>query len=253
MDRLFKIRASQIGKIMGTIGLTEKQQQRYLELFPRSLGDGKPLTELMKKEFDELKAKDEKNELPETCTTYLKEWYANETLSLHNKYIDKGIMCEWENIQFMAEVLEFGIAEKNTEQKETDFMTGCCDVNLADCIIDIKSSWDKKTLHDNIGGINPDYKWQGIGYCILFKKNRFILFYGLMDTDGSINYGTEVIYSDMPNSQRWIAYQIDFTNEKLAQLEKQISDRVLLCRKWLEEYDTKIKKSIGAIHTINLN
>ena len=212
MERLFKIRCSQLGKIMSNA----------------------------KKE----------GELSQVCKTYLMDWYANENTSVHSKYFDKGIMCEHEAIQFMADVLDFGIAEKNIEQKENDFMTGCCDVNLSDCVVDTKCSWDKSTLQSNVTGIDKDYEWQGIGYLILYKKLKFILFYGLMDTDGSINFDEEVIYSEMPNEERWIAYQIQFTQEQLNSIEQKIYERVLECRDWLREYDKLIRSRMGKLNVL---
>jgi len=253
MKRIFKISCSAISKIMGEIGLTEIQKKRFDELQLRNTDPlAKPLTDNMKKEFAELKDKLINPQLPETCTTYLKEWYANENRSLHNKYIDKGVMCEYECIEFMANVLDFGVAEKNIEQKETDFITGSCDVNLPDCIVDVKSSWDKQTLQANVMAMDEGYKWQGVGYCILFKKNKFILFYGLMDTDESINFGEEVIYSELPDNERWIAYEVNFTNEELREIEHQINQRVLMCRDWLDKYDQLVKSKMGKLNLITL-
>ena len=190
------------------------------------------------------------SELSDTCKIYLKEWYSGEIESVHSKFFDKGIMCEYECIEFMANVLDLGIAEKNIEQKENEFMTGCCDVNMENCIVDIKNSWNIKTLQSNVTGIDKDYEWQGIGYLILYKKLKFILFYGLMDTDESINFGEEVIYSEMPNEERWIAYQIQFTQEQLNSIEQKIYERVLECRDWLREYDKLIRSRMGKLNVL---
>lgn len=237
---------------MGTVGLTETQKKRFDELHLRNSDPlAKPLTDIMKKEFELLKDGLVNPKLPETCTSYLKEWYANEYQSLHNKYVDKGNMCEHECIEFMANVLEFGIAEKNTTQKETDFITGSCDVDLPVAVVDVKCPWNKETLQSNVTGMDDGYKWQGKGYMILFKKNKFILFYGLMDTDESINFGDEVIYSDLPNEERWIAYEINYTNEELKQFEHEINQRVLMCRDWLDKYDQLVKSKMGKINLIS--
>lgn len=249
--RLFKIRCSQIGKIMGAVGLTGIQETRLSELLTRRNDpSAKPLTVNMEKELAKLANEKNNPELPETCKSYLMEWFADEQKSLHSKYIDKGVMCEHEAIQFMAQVLEFGVAEKNVEQKENDFLTGCCDVNLPECIVDTKCSWDKETLQANVLGFEKDYEWQGIGYCILYKKKQFILFHGLFDTDESINFNEEVIYSDLPDSERWIAYQWNFTDEKLKEYELAIYERVAMCREWLREYDKLVRSKMGKLNII---
>lgn len=253
MKRIFKIRASQIGRIMGDMGLTAKQKEYLLTLESREKNSAidttvKPLTQKMQEDLADLRKKNLSQILPDTCTSYLKEWYANENQSLHSKYIDKGIMCEHEAIEYMAEMLEFGIAEKNVEQAENEFMTGCCDVNLPAAIVDVKCPWDKQTLQSNIYCMDSNYKWQGIGYMILYGKNKFILFYGLMDTDESVNYGEEVIYSTLPDNQRWIAYQIEYDAAALADLFEQIKARVILCRAWLDDYDTLVRGKMGQIN-----
>lgn len=251
MERVFKIRCSQLSKIMGgTIGLTDKQKEYLAVLETREAGgDGvKPLTPNMKADLEDLRRKRDSKELPDTCKEYLHEWYANENKSVYSKYFQKGLMCEIEAIDFMAQVLEFGVAKKNQEQKENEYMTGSCDVDLPDAIVDVKCSWDVQTLQSNVFGMDKDYEWQGIGYLILWKKRRFILFHGLFDTDESLNFGEEVIYSDMPDNERWIAYQIEFTEEQLAEIFERIKQRVILCREYLKYYDVKVRARMGKIN-----
>jgi hypothetical protein len=245
----FKIRASALSQIMGRVGLTDTQESELMGLITRdSTNDPKPLTPKMRETMKELIHKRDNPDLPQTARTYLMQWYSGEPVELRSKYIDKGIMCERENIQFMAHVLELGIADKNTERFETNHITGEPDVITKDCIFDVKSSWDRATLQSQIGAIDSDYWWQLLAYCILTKRNKAILFYGLMDTDESINYGNEVIYSDLPDSERWIAYELNFTDEQLQSYESAIINRVEMCRTWLNEYDKKVKSKLGRIN-----
>jgi len=52
MDRIFRIRCSQIGKIMGRVGLTEIQEAKLKELSEREITNmPKPLTPAMVKEL----------------------------------------------------------------------------------------------------------------------------------------------------------------------------------------------------------
>ena len=206
--KLFKIRCSQIGKIMGN-------------------GKG--------------------GNLPLTCQTYLKEWYANDREEIRSKYIDKGNMVENELIEMAADKLGFGMAEKNIVSMDDEFFVGTCDVCLHDSIIDVKASWDIKSFHDSISApINKDYEFQGRGYMRLYNKPNFFLFYGLVTTPEEANYGLEVNYDDIPEDLRWGAFQI----KRDIAIEQEIIDRVILCRKWLEEYHEWISSRIGRIITL---
>ncbi len=185
-----------------------------------------------------------KGELSATCKTYLQEWYANDDEPIHSKYIDKGEMVEDDLIDFMAIQLGFGLAEKCRQGRSDEYFTGTCDVELDDTIVDVKAPFNKKTFLQNITeGINTDYEWQLIGYCHLYNKPKGILFYGLMDTPGDVNYGNEVTYSDMPMNERWIAYNIPANPEKV----NLIIERVKECRNYLEKYDAIIKEKLGKL------
>ena len=208
MERIFKIRCSQIGKIMSNAK--------------------KP------------------GELSETCTTYLKEWYADDREEIESKYISKGNWVESDLIDFMAEQLGFGMAEHNQEYKEDEYMTGTCDVITPSCIVDVKAPWSRKTLHDAALKVNTDYIWQGLGYMHLYDRKEFILFSGLMDTPEECNYGKEVLYSHLQPSERWAAYKVLYDPAKI----EQIQAKVLQCRVWLEEYDKMIINNLGNIQII---
>lgn len=245
MDRLFLIRASQASKILGRIGLTEIQYKRMRELQVRkSDTKQKPLTDNMVKELSELEADNNNPTLPQTCKTYLQEWYANDLDIMRSKYTDKGEYVEDDLIDFAIEKLGLGIGEKNRVRVSDEYFTGECDVDLPGVVIDVKASWDKKTLHEQaLNKIDYDYKIQLIVYCHLYNKPKGILFYGLMDTPGEVNYGNEVTYSDMPDNERWIAYEV-LANPELIEVIKQ---RVLLCRAYLIEYDILIKSKMGKL------
>lgn len=183
-------------------------------------------------------------ELSQTCKTYLHDWYANDREQIHSKYMDKGIEVENDLINFMADVLGYGLAEKNTVRLHEHWIEGECDVNLPDCIVDVKASWNKTTLHKQVlDGMDKDYEWQLIGYCHLYKKPKGILFFGLMNTPET-DYSNEVIFEDLPSNERWIAYEVNPTKEQI----EAIYDRVIKCREYLTEYDKLIKSKLGCIH-----
>jgi hypothetical protein len=240
MNRIFKIHASQCWKIMGRIGLTDKQIAQLDELEAKAT-----LTKNQQETMYDLRRKRDNPELPQTCITFLKEWYADDQEQVYSKYLAKGIMMEQEAIDLMARVLGYGVAEKNQEQKEDAYFIGTCDVKLDKPVVDVKCPWDKKSFLDNTYGMDPQYIWQGRVYMPLYKKKKFILFYGLMDTPAELNNEMEVVFSDLPDSERWIAYQINHDPK----IVREIRERVKLCRKWLAKYDKFIKANTGKILT----
>ena len=148
-------------------------------------------------------------------------------------------------IEFASNVLDMGFMLKNINPPvQNSYVIGSCDVELTDAIIDTKCSWNIKTLQSNIDGICKDYEWQGRGYLMLYNKPKFILFYGLMDTPEDCNYGNEVTYSHLEDSERWIAYTINRDIE----LEQKIIDQVIKCRAWLEKYHAEINSKLGKIN-----
>jgi len=245
MNRTFKIHCSAISKIMGTMGLTENQIIEMNELSARKALNVKPLTKKMEADLASLTHRHLNPELPTGCKTFLMEWYADDKEQIWSKYTDKGNYVEVDLIEFMAEQLGFGLADKNHEQLEDDYFIGTCDVVLPNTIVDVKAPWNIKTLQENCTGIDFDYEWQGRGYMRLWKREKFILFYGLMNTPEEVA-GFEVNYDHLAPTSRWIAYQID-RNELLEQL---VIERVKLCRKWLVEYDKLVQSKLGKIHSL---
>ena len=181
-------------------------------------------------------------QLSVTAKTFLKEWYANEYEEIHSKYIDKGNTVEDDLIDFMAVQLGYGMAEKNRETLHDEYMTGTCDVLFSDCIVDVKAPYSRKTLHDSSEDVNSDYEWQLQGYMELYKRDKAIVFYGLMDTPET-DWTAEVIYSDMPDNERWVAYRVLYDTDKI----KAIQERVLMCRAYLEQYDMLVKGRLGRV------
>jgi hypothetical protein len=188
---------------------------------------------------------DKNGELPKTCTTYLKEWYADSYEEISSKYMTKGILMEDKAIDFMAEQLGYGLAEKNINIYSNEWCVGTPDVIQDNTVIDIKCSWSKKTLHDSIE-LNKDYEYQLRAYMWILDSevDTAILFYALMNTPAEANYGTEVSYEHLPANERWLAF--GFARD--LEIEAQMKERVELCREWLEEFDSEVKKKLGKIN-----
>ena len=185
-----------------------------------------------------------KGELSQTCKTYLNEFYANDNEQIYSKYIEKGIAVENDLIDFMAEQLEYGLAEKCMQSASNEFMTGSCDVITHDAIVDVKASYNLGTLHKQaVEGLKDEYYWQLMVYMELYNRTKGIVFHGLMNTP-STDWSEEIVYEDMPSNERWIAYNIEYN----AEIIKAIEERVIQCRAYLDEYDKLIKNKLGKIN-----
>lgn len=185
-----------------------------------------------------------KGELSQVCKAYLHEWYANDQEQIVSKYTNKGEMVEDDLIDFAIQQLGYGIGEKNRESRSDEYFNGTCDIITHDAIIDVKAPWSRETLHKQlIAGLDKDYEWQLRGYMHLYNRSRAILFYGLMDTPPEVNYTNEVIYSDMPDNERWFGYNVTHSPE----LIQDVIERVKQCRIYLEGYDAIIRSKLGNI------
>ena len=203
--KIFRIRASQIGKIMG----------------PAKSGP-----------------------LSATAITYLEEWYAEEMYNdreeIRSKYMDKGNSQESLALESVGELLfGFGL-EKNEQFFENDFICGTPDAITNICIIDTKCSWSGKTFLKAITSPrNPDYFYQLMGYMWLTDRKEAKLAFCLLDTPEYCNFGKEVIY-DSPISERIYIDSFDFHEEII----EKIIDKVESCRLWLAEYDVLVKSRL---------
>ncbi len=184
-----------------------------------------------------------KGELSQTCKTYLESWYANDNEQVYSKYLDKGIQVENDLIDFMADCLGYGLAEKCKESASNEFMQGSCDVITKDTIIDVKAAYNVTTLNKQaIEGLQHEYYCQMQVYLELYNRSKGIIFHGLLNTPET-NYSEEVVYEEMPVNERWIAYSIDSDTEFI----EAVKERVLLCRDYLERYDILVKSKLGRL------
>ena len=189
MEILF--RASGIGNLMvesrGVV-LTELQKTKLEEYKKRNSGDGKPLTDTQRNEFETLLSKENaKPELSDTAKRFVeKMWLLNEKgfyQDLDNKYVDKGNFNEDDGIVLVSEV-ENEMLHKNIIRKTIGNITGECDcieiINGKKVVKDIKSSWSPVTFM--AGDLNTIYEWQGRAYMMLYDADEFHLHYTLTDT-----------------------------------------------------------------------
>jgi hypothetical protein len=124
--------------------------------------------------------------LSATCKTYIKELVKEDLFgyksTIDSKYLTKGIDMEDTSIDLYNEV-HGTLYLKNTERLENEFITGECDINAEDKIIDIKSSWSLETFPAAPEDVNnKDYEWQLRGYMMLYDKPKAELAYCMVNT-----------------------------------------------------------------------
>ena len=127
-----------------------------------------------------------KETLSAGCKTYIKELVKEDLFgyksTIDSKYLTKGIDLEDTSIDLYNEV-HGTLYLKNTERLENEFITGECDINAENKIIDIKSSWSLETFPASPEDVNnKDYEWQLRGYMMLYDKEVFRLFYAMVTT-----------------------------------------------------------------------
>lgn len=184
--KIFKIRCSAIGEIMtegkDAAGLTDKQNITLKDLMLKS--DQDKITEKQTQEMKRLiEKRDKPPELSATAKTHCQNWLREQLYGrrkeISSKYCDKGNDVEDASIEFLNSILLTDYV-KNEEKKENEYMTGCSDID-ADCIRDVKNSWDCYTFPLFDHGIKTiAYKWQLQGYLELYDKEMGHLDYLLM-------------------------------------------------------------------------
>jgi hypothetical protein len=178
--------------------------------------------------------------------TYLKDYYAEKKYGvreeIHSKYLEKGLFCESEAIDIIAERLGLGILEKNEVHFNDEHFMGTPDCYTNDLVIDTKCSWDGTTFLDAVTSpINKDYECQMQVYMHLTGIKKAKLVYVLLDTPDFINYGNEITYSHIPIKQRFYAFDLDYD---LLMIEA-MQNKVDKCKIFLDEYSQRIKSLLG--------
>lgn len=143
------------------------------------------------------KAKGEK--LSDGAKTYLdkcaKELFYSYSSDTSSKYTEKGIEVEDQAIKLFNGVF-FTSHEKNTERRETDYLTGEPDIVTPTGIIDVKSSWSLETFPaTRRAGDKKEYEWQMRAYMHLFNLDAATVAYCMVDTpDHLMSYESEDIH-----------------------------------------------------------
>lgn len=223
------------------------------------------------------KAAKEAGELSETTKTnlidiYVSNKYGRQT-DISNKYITKGLMVEEDSITLYSRVKKT-FFKKNEKHLSNAFIKGTPDlftgteIESAETIIDIKSSWDIFTFFRNhTKGVSDLYYWQLQGYMALTGAKSAKLSFCLVDTPETLildakrklmwqmNAGTEenedykiaceeldkaMIYSDIPMNERVMEFDIERDNEGIEKLYS----KVVKARQFLNEIESSLNPSM---------
>jgi hypothetical protein len=178
------------------------------------------------------------------CKTYIKELVKEDLFgyksTIDSKYLTKGIDMEDTSIDLYNEV-HGTLYLKNTERLSNEFITGECDINAEDKIIDIKSSWSLETFPASPDDVNnKDYEWQLRGYMMLYNKPKAELAYCMVNTP-------DYLLKDWDN---WDIHKVDkhdpflrvtcISFERDTEKEELIAQRVKDCREFYNEYKDSI-------------
>ena len=185
-----------------------------------------------------------KETLSAGCKTYIKELVKEDLFgyktTIDSKYLTKGIDMEDTSIDLYNEV-HGTLYLKNTERLSNEFITGECDINAEDKIIDIKSSWSLETFPASPDDVNnKDYEWQLRAYMWLYDKPKAELAYCMVSTPDYLlkdwdNLGIHKVDKHDPFLRvTTISFERDTEKEEL------IAQRVKDCREFYNEYKDSI-------------
>ena len=151
------------------------------------------------------------------CYLKAKEFVYGYKPDIGSKYLDKGIMCEDDSIRLYNSVF-FTSFKKNSERRESEYLTGECDIHSDEIIIDIKTAWSLQTFPALSSRIDSKlYDWQGRAYMDLWGVKKFRVAYCMVDTPESlIKYEPEELHvvSEIDPSLRVTVKDFDFDQEK---------------------------------------
>jgi len=176
--------------------------------------------------------------LSEGAKTYLegvaKELVYGYTYCPTAKYMEKGTLVEDQSIALYNSVF-FTNYTKNTERRETDFLTGECDIFTGSKIIDIKSAWSLHTFPATAAmGASKEYEWQMRGYMKLWDVDEAEVAYCLVNTpDELVGYeDPDLHYVDHIDEVLRVT-RVQYTRDR--ELEDKMEARALAAQKYVIE------------------
>jgi len=185
-----------------------------------------------------------KETLSAGCKTYIKELVKEDLFNykstIDSKYLTKGIDMEDTSIDLYNEV-HGTLYLKNTERLSNEFITGECDINSEDKIIDIKSSWSLETFPPSPEDINnKDYEWQLRAYMWLYNKPKAELAYCMVSTPDYLLKDWDNLDIHKVDKHDPFLRVTCISFERDRDKEQEIMERVIECGKFYNEYRDSI-------------
>jgi len=182
--------------------------------------------------------------LSATCKTYIKELVKEDLFgyksTIDSKYLTKGIDIEDTSIDLYNEV-RGTLYLKNTERLSNEFITGECDINAEDKIIDIKSSWSLETFPASPEDVNnKDYEWQLRAYMWLYDKPKAELAYCMVSTPDYLLKEWDNLDIHKVDKHDPFLRVTTISFERDTEKEELIKERVKDCREFYNEYKDSI-------------
>ena len=205
-----------------------------------------------------MKSARSKNELlSETAKGYIDTWLKEQIYKrkkeISSKYIEKGLICEDNSIDFIAEHFGYGILIKNEKHYEDDYITGTPDIVLRDIVIDVKNSWDCFSFPLFSDDYNKDYYYQAQCYMHLTGIHKYKLIYVLSDTPENLiaselkkysyahgvdvdndiydEFHKKMTYKNVENKYKIKVYNIEYDINTINDIYKKVSE----CRVYIND------------------
>jgi len=241
-----KLRASSVGAIFtGKDGLTEKQLQKIYDLSVKE-----KRTVKQEEELNLLIAKrDAPIELPKGAITHVEELVNKDFFKYDDRYsskeMDKGTMVEDTSIELYNRVFMTDY-KKADVRLEIDFLSGSPDIidENNKMIVDIKSSWSKKTFPKlSRHADNDTYVWQVKSYLLMKGFSKGQIAYCLVSTpeelltewdDDTLHYVDHI-----DESKRVTVVDVELTEEDKVFMLGRLKAAKEYAEKYLDELKNK--------------
>jgi len=191
-----------------------------------------------------------KNELPVGAKTYIEELVDQIVYKfdedINSKYFEKGHIMEDDSIVIYNSVFFTNYVKAEKPSSNDYLTTESCDIDdeKLDKIIDIKTSWSKKTFPKTKKNAYADAKKAGYplqiqGYMSIFKRKKAEIAFCLVDTpEGLCQYENQTMHVMDDVDDQFRVTRIQYDHDPV--LEAQIYARVELCRIYAVEYFNEI-------------
>jgi hypothetical protein len=240
-----RFRASSIGNLFtGTDGLTAKQSETLEGLLAKI-----KLTDKQAQTRDELIAKrDAPIDLPQGAKSYVealveKEVYGYDDV-ISSKEMEKGTMVEDESIHLYNRVF-FTDYQKAELSLQMDNVSGHPDIwdQASEMIIDIKSSWSKKTFPKlPEQAKNTLYEWQVKTYLMMLGWTKGQIAYCLVNTPESLlnDWDDDTLHyvEHLDDRMRVTVVDVELTDAD----KKFMKGRIDAAVRYYDEYKLKLEK-----------